>query len=90
MNRYISTNYNDFFDSNKHNIYLNNLFELIRKNWESCFKHIFETNIEIFNAKTTLVNYYRKGDAHASKIKNSDFNSFRGAMEWLEEKINEY
>lgn len=86
VNEYMSHNYSDFFEPNKHNIYLKNLFELIRKNWD-CFKFIFDTNVEIFEAKSILINYYRKGDAHASKISDSDFQSFRGAMEWMEEKI---
>lgn len=82
--------YSDFFDPGKHNIYLNNLFEIIRKNWESCFRNIFEVNVEIFIAKTTLVNHLRKPDAHAAKISEADFQSFRGAIGWLEEKVNEY
>lgn len=90
VNKYTHLNYSDFFDANKHNIYLNNLFELIRKNWEVGFKNIFDTNVEVFNAKTILINHYRKSDAHAAKISDSDFQSFRGAMEWLEEKTNEY
>ena len=90
ISKFNSTNYSDFFDSNKHNIYLNNLFEIIRKNWGNGFKNIFDANVEIFNAKTTLINHYRKPDAHAAKISDSDFQSFRGAMEWLEEKTNEY
>ena len=62
----------------------------MRKNWEIGFKHIFETNVEIFTAKTTLINHYRKPDAHASKISDADFQTFRGAMEWLEAKVSEY
>lgn len=89
INRYSTINYSDLFDSNKHNIYLKNLFELIRKNWDQGFKNLFDTNVDIFIAKTTLINHYRKSDAHASKISDSDFTSFRGAMEWLEDKINE-
>lgn len=79
INRYSTINYSDLFDSNKHNIYLKNLFELIRKNWDQGFKNLFDTNVDIFIAKTTLINHYRKSDAHASKISDSDFTSFRGA-----------
>lgn len=90
INKYDSSEYSDFFDSNKHNIFLKTTFEIIRKNWEYGFKNIFDTNVEIFNAKTTLINHYRKSDAHASKINESDFKSFRGAMEWLEDKVADY
>lgn len=82
--------YSVFFDSNKHNIYLSNLFELIRKNWQDCFKNIFDVSVDIFDAKTKLINYYRKTDAHASQISDADFQTFRGAMEWLEGVVDNY
>jgi len=69
---------------------LKNLFELIHKNWQDAFKNIFDANVDIFNAKATLINHYRKTDAHASKISEADFKSFKGAMEWLEEKVSDY
>ncbi|MBN1463996.1 MAG: hypothetical protein JW922_10035 [Paludibacteraceae bacterium] len=89
-NLHSSKKYTDFFNPNKHNIYLNNLFELIRKNWENSFKNIFDSDIEEFNAKSTLLNKFRKPDAHAAQIKDCDFQSFRGAMEWFEQQIEEY
>lgn len=87
ISSYENRNYADFFDPNKHNIYLNTLFELMKKNWEGAFKNLFDTNVEVFGAKATLINHYRKPDAHASQISDADFQSFRGAMEWFEEKL---
>lgn len=90
LNEFSSKDYSDFFNPELHNIYLKTLFELIRKNWESGFKNIFDQNVEIFNAKSTLINHYRKADAHATEINDADFTSFRGAMEWLEDKVENY
>ena len=90
VGRYSNKIYADFFDPSKHNIYYKNLFDLIRKNWDHGFDNMFETNVDIFVAKTTLINYLRKGEAHAAFISDSDFTSFRGAMEWLETKLMEY
>lgn len=90
INKYISTNYADLFDPNKHNIFLKNCFELMRKNWEDCFRNMFDVNVDIFEAKTTLINHYRKPDAHAAQISDSDMNSFRGSMDWIEQKVEDY
>lgn len=87
--KYANLTYKQLFDPIKHEIYLNDLFELMRKNWNNCFENLFEENVEIFEAKTRLINHYRKGDAHATKVSNSDMSSFRGAMSWLEEKLEE-
>lgn len=81
--------YADYFDPNKHSIYFKTLFDLIESNYD-CFKNIFDTDLEIFKAKASLLNYYRKPDAHAASMSDSDFNTFRGAMQWLEEKVEEY
>ena len=81
--------YADYFDPNKHKIFLKTLFDLIESNFE-CFKNIFDTDLDIFKAKANLLNHYRKPDAHAAPISDADFNTFRGAMQWLEEKIEEF
>ena len=81
--------YKELFEPKKHEIYLNDLFELMRKNWNDCFENLFEENVEIFEAKTRLINHYRKADAHATKISDSDMSSFRGAISWLEEILEE-
>ena len=90
INKFISVNYTDFFDPNKHNIFFKHLVDVMKKNWEPCFRNIFNVNVEIFNAKLTLINYYRKPDAHAAPINDADFQSFRGAIEWLEGVISDY
>lgn len=88
--KHISDDYNDLFDPLKSKIYLKNLFDLISKNWDGVFKNIFGDNVETFKAKTTIINHYRKPDAHAATISEADFKSFRGAMEWLEDKVDNY
>lgn len=89
ISMYESLPYKDFFDPNKHTLLLSTLFEVIRKHY-NLFENLFEVNVEIFSAKAKLINYYRKPDAHAAKIKDSDFTSFRGAMQWLEEILSDY
>ena len=86
----LSKDYVDFFNSEKHDLYLDTLFELMRKNWEGCYRNIFETDVEEFNAKKTLINKYRNREAHTTPIGDADFQSFRGAMEWLEQKLADY
>lgn len=88
-NKFSSLTYKDLFDPNKHEIYLKDLFDLIRKNWEDCFKNLFEGNVEIFEAKSRLINHYRKVDSHACEIKDTEMTSFRGAMAWLEEIVED-
>lgn len=90
VSQYISKDYADFFIPEKHELYLDTLFELMRKNWESCYRNIFETDVEEFNAKKTLINKYRNREAHTTQVNNADFQSFRGAMEWLEQKLTDY
>lgn len=80
--------YKQFFDPLAHKIYLSHLFELIRLNYDA-FENLFRENVEIFNSKTKLINHYRKPDAHAAEISDSDFNMFRGAIEWLESVLEE-
>ena len=89
--KYKNISYDNLFNPNKYNIYLDDLFELMRKNWEECFKNLFgEENVEMFKARAKIVNHFRKPDAHASDIDDRDMDSFRGAMGWFEDKVNEY
>lgn len=83
-------NYQDLFDPNKHEIYLNDLFELMRKNWSKCFSNFFDVDVDLFSANAKYINHYRKSDSHAATISDSDMKSFRGAMEWFESKMDEY
>ena len=43
INKYIHKDYSEFFDPNKHNLFFKNLNEIMKKNWEKCFKNIFDT-----------------------------------------------
>lgn len=89
IGRYENNDYMDFFDPTKHQIFLLTLFNLIKKNWDKGFQNIFDCNKDLFDARTTIINYNRKGDSHAAEIPDEQFQEFRGAMSWLEKKISE-
>lgn len=89
LSEHLCEPYVDFFDSNKHKIYLSTIFNIIYQNYQ-CFENIFGVNKEVFKNKTDLLNTYRKPDAHAAIISEADFNVFRGTMSWLEEVIEEF
>lgn len=86
----MSEDYADFFKAEKHKIYLSSLFNLMTKNWEACFRNIFNCDVEVFKAKSTIINVTRKADAHAAIISDADFTAFRGAMEWFEKMVADY
>ena len=78
--------YADFFDSSKHQLYLKNLFGIIDRNY-ILFENLFEVNKEVFDSKWSLLNLYRRTDAHSTHISDSDFTTFRGIASWFEEKL---
>ena len=82
--------YRDLFDANKHEIYLDDLRELMRKNWENGFRNTFSEDVEKFNSRMILLNSIGRSDAHAREVSDSDMQTFRGAMSWLEGKVQEY
>jgi len=82
--------YKDLFDANKHEIYLEDLRDLMRRNWESGFRNIFSEDVEKFNSRMILLNSIGRSDAHAKNVPDSDMQSFRGAMSWLEENVAKY
>jgi hypothetical protein len=88
--RYNSLSYKELFDPNKHEIYLDDLRELMRTNWENGFRNIFSEDVEKFNSKMVILNSIGRSYAHSKKVSDSDMQMFRGTMSWLEEKINEY
>ena len=88
--KYEKLQYEDLFDPNKSEIYFRDLENFIVKYWGKCFKNIFDTDIDKFKARMILINYSRKGDSHAAEISEPDMQSFRGAMSWLEVKINDF
>lgn len=75
--------YSEFFDPQKHQIYLKTLFDVIEKNYE-IFKNLFDVKIEDFQSKAQLLNVYRRTDSHSTPIKTDDFNIFRGIASWFE------
>lgn len=88
--KYMTLLYRELFDANKHEIYFNDLKELMRKNWESGFRNIFSEDVEKFNSRMVLLNSIGRSDAHKKDVSDADMQSFRGAMAWLEAKIDEY
>jgi hypothetical protein len=88
--KYAALSYRDLFDANKHEIYFDDLRELMRKNWENGFRNIFSEDVEKFNSRMVLLNSIGRSDAHKKDVSDADMQSFRGAMSWLENKISEY
>ena len=88
--KYVVLPYKDLFDANKHEIYLDDLRELMRRYWEAGFRNIFVEDVDKFNSRMILLNSIGRSDAHAKNVPDSDMQSFRGAISWLEEKIQEY
>lgn len=76
--------YQDFFDPNKHKIYLKTLLDIISMNYKY-FENLFNINKEVFTSKCELFNHYRRTDAHSAVISNSDFATFRGIASWFED-----
>lgn len=89
VGRYMNKQYSDLFDPTKTKIYLSSLFSLIKKNWNDGFNNIFECSIEIFEARSIIINSNRKVDAHAAEITEEQFQEFRGAIGWMEKKVEE-
>ncbi|HLO75925.1 MAG TPA: hypothetical protein VK196_05655 [Magnetospirillum sp.] len=88
--RYATLSVHDLFDPDKHEIYFDDLRELMRKNWDATFRNIFSDDVEKFNSRMVLLNSVGRSDAHKKDVKDHDMQTFRGAMTWLEEKINDY
>lgn len=86
-NKYKNLSLKDLFDSSKHEIYFDDLREIIRLNYEIGFSNLFEVSVLIFDSKMRLINDLRRVDCHATNISEADLMTFRGAMTWLEEKI---
>lgn len=85
--RYEGLDYDDFFNPNKCEIYFSDLTDVMRVHWEGGFRNIFDDDVEKFKSRMILLNSIGRGDAHAKEISDADFQSFRGAMAWLEEKV---
>lgn len=84
----LNTPYKDLFDSSKHKIYLKTMFDLIKLNY-NFFENLFGVGIEEFKSKSTLLNEYRKIDAHSTSVLACDFDTFRGIATWFETILSE-
>lgn len=88
--KYSRLSYRELFDPNKHEIYFDDLREIIRKNWQDYFQNVFSGNVEQFDSRMKILNSIGRSDAHAKNVTDSEMQLFRGAMSLLEENINEY
>lgn len=88
--KFFTLSYKELFDPNKHEIYFDDLRDLMRKNWEPFFRNIFLEDVEKFNSRMILLNSIGRSDAHRKNVLDADMQSFRGAMTWLTEKIDSY
>ena len=88
--KYINLDYKDLFNANKHEIYFDNLREIMRKKWEESFRNHFNENVEIFNSRMTMLNSIGRSDAHCKDVSDADFLVFRGNMVWLEKHVDDY
>ncbi|MEE4372671.1 ATP-binding protein [Pseudomonas alliivorans] len=82
--------FRELFDSTQNKIYFDDLRGLMQRTWEDDFRNVFSEDIEKFNARMVLLNSIGRSDAHANTVSDADMESFRGAMSWLELKIDEY
>ena len=80
--------YKDFFDPNKHEIYLKTCFDVIIHNY-SHFENLFGVPKEEFVSKSNLINKYRRVDAHSTPITDADFTTFRGLAAWFESALED-
>ncbi len=86
--KYSHNSFNDLFNPNKSEIYLEDLRKLISKNWD-IFKNIFGRDMETFNLQMKTINKHRD-DAHAKEITNEEMTYFRVCMTQLEEYVNDF
>lgn len=80
--------YKDLFDPSKHKLYFSVLCEIIERHYDY-FKNLFGVNIEVFKSKCTLLNVYRRTEAHSIPISDTDFETFRAIASWFEDKLSE-
>lgn len=88
IQHYTNHPYGDFFDPNKHEIYLKTLLQVILRNYDH-FKNLFDVQKDEFNSKAELLNKYRQVPAHAKSISTEDFSIFRSIAGWFEKILEE-
>ena len=86
--KYYSYTLKDIFNSNKSEIYFEDLKKIIEKEW-GCFEFVFGRDRESFSAHMTCVNKYRI-DAHAKDITDDEMQYFRVCMKKLEDYIENF
>ncbi|GAA5032847.1 hypothetical protein GCM10011506_23010 [Marivirga lumbricoides] len=85
---YQGLKYADLFDSNKSEIYFEDIRKIIIKYYE-IFKNIFGSDKDDFNNKMTIINKYRS-DAHAKKVTREEMEVFRISISYIEDKISDF
>lgn len=86
--KYSHLSYQELFDPNKCEIYFYQLSVAIDNDWLS-FKNIFSDNQSTVKSYMNIINSLRR-DCHAAEITDSEMQSFRGAMSWLENQVDNY
>lgn len=84
-NKYLSFSYNDLFDPKKCEVYFSLMANVIEQNW-SDFQNLFMCPKKLFSSYMTIINTLR-ADCHAKDVTDEEMNSFRGAITWLEKKV---
>lgn len=79
--------YEQLFDPNVSKIYFETINTLMCKYWEDCFRDYFLVNVEEFKTRMFMINSVGRSDAHAKNVTDANWDSFRGAMKWLEEIV---
>ena len=80
--------YEDLFDPNKSEIYLDDLRKIVLKNWDQ-FKHIFTKDKQDFDIKMQFINKLR-ADAHAKNVDLDEIYYFRTCIGALEKQIDDF
>ncbi len=84
--KYLSLSYNDLFDPKKCEVYFSLMSNVVEQNW-SYFQNLFTCPKKLFSSYMTIINALR-ADCHAKDVTDEEMNSFRGAMTWLEKKVD--
>lgn len=86
--KYYNTTYKDLFDSNKCEIYFEDLRKIIQKEW-SIFTKIFVMDKNDVDISLSAINKYRS-DAHAKEITEEEMTYFRICIKKIEEVVETY
>jgi cold shock CspA family protein len=84
--KYNTLSYNDLFSTQKCEVYFYQMSKIINDNW-TAFSNVFSLNKQSFQSYTTIINNLRS-DCHAASVTDSEMQSFRGAISYLEKEIH--